>query len=219
MLRPRSRAAAVRCLLRSLPICVLSVAPLLAEKQAQLTCELAQPGAVVLQDNFDRTERGDAWTVAKGDWSIADGSLVGKELAADKHAAVASIGGRHRDSIVRFSFQLNGAKQFSFSLNKAQGHLARLNITEQGLTLLMDKDKADPQSKPQVLAKAQGVIEPNHWHTLQVEIVGDRISARTDNGLKVSGQHADLACEKPGYRFVVSGESLRIDDLVVYAVQ
>jgi hypothetical protein len=200
-------------------VCLLGVAPLFAAKRAQIASELGRPGAVILQDDFERSDRGDAWQVAKGDWTIVEGSLVGKELPADKHAAVGSIGGTHRDSIVRFSFQFNGAKQFSFSLNKAKGHLARLNVNEQGLTLLMDKDKADPQSKAEVLAKAQGVIEPNHWHTLQVEIVGDRITARTDSGLKVSGQHPDLACEKPGYRFVVSGESLRIDDLTVSAVQ
>lgn len=202
-----------------LMVALLGAAPLFAERQAALETELGQPGAVVLQDSFDRAERGDAWQVAKGDWTIVEGSLVGKELAADKHAAVASIGGKHTDSIVRFSFQLNGAKQFAFSLNKAKGHLVRLNVNEQGLTLMLDKDKADPQSKAKVLAKAQGVIEPNHWHTLQIEIIGDRITARTDSGLKVAGQHADLACEKPGYRFVVSGESLRIDDFAVHAVK
>lgn len=190
-----------------------------AEPGAALPTELGQAGAVVLEDHFDRAAPGDAWNVAKGDWTIADGVLVGKELASDKHAAVATIGGMHRNSIIRFRFQLSGAKQFALSLNKAKGHLFRVVVTEQGLTLTVDKDKADPSSKAAVLAKAQGVLEPNKWHTLQLEMVGDRAVARTDNGLKVAGQHADLDCDKPGYRFVVSGEAVRFDDVVVTSVE
>ena len=196
-----------------------TVSPLLGEPTAALPVELGRTGAVSLEDHFDREQTGDAWQVAKGSWTIANGALVGKEVPADKHAAVATIGGSHRNSVIRFRFQLNGARQFALSLNKQRGHLFRVVVTEHGLTLSLDKDKSDPESKAQVLARAQGVIEPNHWHMLQLEMVGDRVVARTDSGLKVAGQHASLDCDKPGYRFVVSGESVHIDDLVVSALR
>lgn len=204
--------AGLAALLLAASICV-------AGKEAKLPTDLGAPGAVVIHDAFDRPAVGDAWTVGKGSWTIEDGALVGREQASDQHAGVCSTGGPFRDSILRFSFQLDGAKQFAVSLNKAKGHLFRVVVAENGLTLTLDKDKSDLDSKPQVLAKAMGVIEPRKWHTLQLEIVGDQVIARTDSGLKVVGKHESLATEKTGYRFVVSGEAVRIDDVVVTAAE
>ena len=63
---------------------------------------------------------------------------------------------------------------------------------------------------------AAGTFEPNEWHTVQVEIVGHQVLVKADNGLQVSGRHADLNVDKAGYRFVVGGESVKIDDLKVW---
>ncbi|MCA9056011.1 MAG: hypothetical protein KDA75_19395 [Planctomycetaceae bacterium] len=219
MSRRRLVLLSLGCSLLALSFVPVGVSPLHGEPTAVLAVELGRTGGVVVEDNFDREQLGDKWKVAKGSWTLADGALLGQEVATDKHAAVATIGGSHRNSVIRFRFQLNGAKQFALSLNKQRGHLFRVVISENGLTLSLDKDKSDPESKPQVLARAQGVIEPNHWHTLQLEMLGDRVLARTDSGLKVAGQHESLDCDKPGYRFVVGGESVRIDDLVISALR
>ena len=50
-------------------------------------------------------------------------------------------------------------------------------------------------------------------------MVGDKVVAMTDNGLKVSGQHARLDTDKPNYRFVMKGESLAIDDVKVWSAE
>lgn len=203
-----------------LPACLLAASSgvIAAERGAKSESRLAKPGEVVLHDDFERSELGDDWRIAKGAWTIEDACLVGKEIPADKHAAVATIGGTHRNSIVKFRFQLQGAKNFHLSLNKDKGHLFRVVITEQGMSLSLDKDKSDPQSKPQQLARADGEIAAGKWHTLQLEMVGDQVAARIDDRLTVTGKHASLDCDKPGYRFIISGESVRIDDLTVHAV-
>ncbi len=55
--------------------------------------------------------------------------LVGKELKADKHAAVLNFQKLNRNSVVRLSFKLDGETSgFSFSLNYAKGHLFRVNV-------------------------------------------------------------------------------------------
>ncbi|MFV0444109.1 MAG: hypothetical protein ACK5Q5_11110, partial [Planctomycetaceae bacterium] len=146
-------------------LCLSLSATVLIAADGALPTDLGQPGAVLLEDHFERATPGDGWKAAKGDWTIVEGALVGKELTSDKHAAVVSFGEKNRNSIVRLRFRLEGAKQLHLSLNKAKGHLFRVVVNEQGLTMTLDKDKSAPASKGVVFAKAQGVIEPNKWHT------------------------------------------------------
>ncbi len=73
--------------------------------------------------------------------------------------------------------------------------------------------------KSQRLWETARRFKSGQWYTLQVEMVGDRVAAMTDNGLKVSGQHARLDTDKPNYRFVMKGEPLSIDDLKIWGVK
>ena len=146
-----------------------------------------------------------------------DGTLVGKELAADKHAAVLNYQKKNRDSAVRFSFKLDGSTSgFNFSLNQAKGHLFRVVVNPTGLSINLDKDKNDPTSKPMVLASAKSEFEQGKWYTILIEMQGDQVAAQTDNGLMVEASHSKLDTEKPNYRFVVKGDSLSIDDLTIW---
>ncbi len=42
---------------------------------------------------------------------------------------------------------------------------------------------------------------------------GDKVVAQIDNGLKVEGQHPSLDSKKTGYRFIMKGNALVLDDL------
>jgi hypothetical protein len=203
-------------------ICLLSVSSsvCLAEKNTDISPTMAKPGKVIFSDAFDGAELGKEWAAAKGEWKIKDGAIVARELKADKHAAVLTCKLKNRDSIVRFSFKLDGStKGFHFSLNHAKGHLFRVIVTPTGLTVRTDKDKKDESIKSELIAEAKAKFEQGKWYTLQVEMVGDKVVAITDNGLKVSGQHPRLDTEKPNYRFVMQGETLSIDDLTIWSVK
>lgn len=203
-------------------ICLLAVSSsvCLADKNTDISPTLAKPGKVMLSDSFDGETLGKQWAAAKGEWKIKDGAIVAKELKADEHAAVLTCKVKNRDSIVRFSFKLDGTtKGFNFSLNHAKGHLFRVIIAPTGLTVRTDKDKKDKTIKSELIAQAKAKFEQGKWYTLQVEMVGDRVVAMTDNGLKVSGQHPRLDTEKPNYRFVMRGETLSIDDLKIWAAK
>lgn len=190
-----------------------------ADKDSRLEPTLAKPGAELLTDSFDRGELGSRWAVAKGDWRIVDGAVVGKELKSDQHAAVLSCQRKNHNSILRFSFKLDGTDGFNLSLNHAKGHLFRVIVTPQGLAIRTDKDKKDPNSKSELLGEAKGSFEQGKWYTMLVEMVGDRVAVQTDNGLKAEGQHAGLDVDKPNYRFVTRGESLRLDDVRIWSVK
>ena len=60
-----------------------------AEKNANIDTKLASIGSLAVSESFD-SKLGKPLVIAKGEWKTVDGILVGKELAADEHAAVLS---------------------------------------------------------------------------------------------------------------------------------
>jgi hypothetical protein len=102
------------------------------------------------------------------------------------------------------------------SFNHAKGHLFRVAVTPTGVTITKDKDKKDPNSKSQVVAKASGQFESGRWYTMLVETHDDRVGVQTDNGAKLEASEPSLNVEKTGYRFVTRGESLLLDDVQIW---
>lgn len=191
----------------------------LAGKNADLKPQLARPGGVAFQEEFAGQELGKAWVQSKGGWSISDGSVVGNEKKEDMHAAVLTLQQPFRNTVLKYSFKLDGATGVNLSFNHAKGHLFRIAMTESGLTLTKDKDKKDTASKPRVLAKAEGNFSPGHWHTMLVEVQGDKVLVQTDNGVKLEAREPSFDVDKTGYRFVMRGSSLALDDLTIWRVE
>lgn len=184
-----------------------------AEKNSAIKARIAATAMPVVTQAFDAA-LAEPLTAVKGHWAVVDGVLIGKELPSDQHAAVLNYQKKNRNSVVRFSFRLDGnTTGFNFSLNHAKGHLFRVVIAPSSMTISLDKDKKDPQSKAVVLGAAKGRFEQGKWYTLQVEMKADHVVAQTDNGLLVEASHPTLDIDKPNYRFVMKGDSLSIDDL------
>lgn len=188
-------------------------------KPADLQPILAKPGAVTVDETFSGTALPAQWLIAKGDWQVRDGSLVGREKTEDKHAAVLALAQPNRDSIIRFCFKLDGADGLGLSFNHAKGHLFRVNINAGGVMIMKDKDKKDPASKGGLIAKAEGKFAQGQWHTVLVEVKGTKVAVQADNGIKFEGTHPELAEDKTGYRFVLKGATLALDDVKAWETQ
>lgn len=169
----------------------------------------AEPAA---SDDFSGSQLSGKWSVAKGAWTLSEGRLKGAELAADKHAAVATYAAPHTDSTVTFAFQLAGSAGFHLSFNQAKGHLFRVIVTEKDIAVRTDKDKKDPASVSETIGQTGFLIRQGETHTLSCETRGDRISVRIDGEEVVSGRHSALTAQKTGYRLVVQGEGVFFDD-------
>lgn len=193
---------------------VLASANSFAGKAADLKPSLT--GKLIVDEKFAGSALPKMWAAAKGDWQVRDGTIVGKEKASDKHAAVLGFNHPNRNSIIRFSFQLNGAKTLHLSMNHAKGHLFRVVVTPETVSLTKDVDKKDPKSKAVPLGKATAKFAAGQWYTMLVEIAGPKVAVQTDNGVKLVGSHPGLDMDKTGYRFVTSGESVLISDLKVW---
>ncbi|MEZ6039638.1 MAG: hypothetical protein R3C20_03980 [Planctomycetaceae bacterium] len=199
---------------------LLSSSVCLAGKGTDISPDLAKPGQLLFEDQFDDAQLGTTFVAVKGEWKVVDGVVVGNELATDKHAAVLNCQKKNRNSIVRFSFRLDGSTDgLHLSLNHAKGHLFRVIIAENGMTVRTDADKKDKSIKSELIGQAKGAFEKGKWYTLQVEMKGNQVVAATDNGLKVSGENVRLDTDKPNYRFVMKGESLSIDDLKIWSAE
>jgi Domain of Unknown Function (DUF1080) len=198
---------------------VTSAGLLHAEKNTALKPILAKPGKLKVEENFTGPALATPWSIAKGDWQAKDGVLTGKEKASDNHPGVLILEKPNKDSIIQFSFKLDGVKAFDLSFNTPKGHLFRVVIGKEGINLSKDKDKKDKASKSAMLAEANATIEPGKWFTMLVEVKGDKVSVQTDNGLKLSGSHSELNVEKTGYRFVARGEAVSISDLKVWQAE
>ena len=201
-------------------VCLLCIpATSRAEKGANLQPTHVKAGKPSAEDRFEGTALPKAFTVNKGSWQPIEGVLAGWEKKEDMHAAVLTLAKPFKSTAIRFSFMRDGATDFNLSFNHPKGHLFRVIVNDEGLVLNKDKDKKDPNSKQQMLAKAEGKFPTGQWHTLLVEVHGDKVWVTADNGAKLEASHPGLALDKTGYRFVTRGSKLLIDDLMVWAVE
>ncbi len=192
-----------------LTACVLALA--LQEAPADLASRLSLRGKLLFSEDFGGAEVPADWKKSKGEWTIADGALRGKELAADKHAAVIKHPLPAKDFLLQFSFKLDGAKQATCSFD-GKGHICRVILTPQGFTLRRDVPK-NGDEKPQTLAKGAVELKAGEWHRLLIEIRGREFLAQVDDKVVAFGEHDGVALDKSTFGFPVSGESFAVDSV------
>ena len=197
---------------------LLALAPVacLASQGTEIKPILAKPAKPIADDAFTGTALAKIWSVSDGDWQIHDGTLVGKEKAEQKHAAVCNLKLPSHDSIIRFSFKLDGAKGVSLSYNHAKGHLFRVNVLATGINVRTDR--VDPNPKGVQICNAEAKFETGQWYTMQVEVKSQKVAVQTDNGVKIEGTNPSLDVDKTEYRFVANGESLVLADVKAWEV-
>jgi len=181
---------------------------------------ISKKGASLMSDEFSTEGPLKApWTMPKGKWEVKDGTLMGSEIKADKHAAVLHYSKKNHNLIVQFDYEMKGAQFLHLSFNHAKGHLWRLMITDKEIRLQKDKDKKDPNSKIEVAAKAGFSSKPGERHTVTVEIVGAQIVAHVDDKITLKASNSVFDTEKPNIRFIVRGESVLIDNVKAWQAE
>jgi len=155
----------------------------------------------------------------KGKWEVKDGALMASEIKADNHAAVLHYNKKNHNLIVQFDYEMKGAQFLHLSFNYAKGHLWRLIITDKKVSLQKDKDKKDPKSKAETIAKAEFTAKPGERHSATVEIVGPQIVARIDDKITLKASNSAFDTEKPNIRFIVRGESVLIDNVKAWQAE
>ncbi len=174
------------------------------------------PGKLLLNDPLGTAFSSD-WKVAKGRWEAVDGAMRGAEIKEDMHGAVARRNLELKDAVIAFSFKLDGTKMISLSLNGAKGHISRVRIAPNGVTVQKDdQDGKKGDDKAAVLNTAAVTIEPGKWHTMVVELRGADILATLDGKQTAFGSHPTIAAAKANFGLTVAGESASFKDFKVW---
>jgi|SRR5581483_4348759 len=200
-------------------ILMLGHALLLAGETApDMKTLMTQRGKLLFSDDFVTAMNKD-WKAAKGKWEIVGGALKASELKADMHAAAARYALPFTNAIIQYSFKLDGDARTTLSINTDKGHLCRVLISANNLTVKKDLQKKLPGDKGAILQSRDLPIKPGVWHTISVELQGNEMLACVDGKDIAFGSHDGLNVPKANLGLTVSGASVSFKNLRVWEAQ
>ena len=182
--------------------------------------KLAQIDKLVLADFFTGSALKPEWKVGKGKWEITDGALRGAELKSDNHGGVLRTAFKLKDIVIAYEVKLDGAKVTSLSINGPKDHLARIIVAPTRFTVQRDDQDHDGPDKAVVFLNKAMEIAPGTWHTVVLEMVGDKMVGTLDG--KITGEGSDptfAAKEKTTPGFTVAGESASFRNVRIYTAK
>lgn len=182
---------------------------------------------LVVSETFSEKELSTAWHKNTGDWSIVDGVLRVKEIAADKHSAAARRAVVTKDAVYQLQFRfVNEGKIFHFGFDpakgelKKRGHLFSIIITPAAWSIMKHVDKDRPKEAPnEVLARQATKFETGEWYTLRVTTSGKHVTAVIEGKEALKASHETFAVKKPTLVFRCIGDGVEIDDIKVWSQQ
>ena len=128
-----------------------------------------QPTAVIRKGPINN------WKVGKGEWRVEGGVLHGDELPEDNHASSCTFRFGATDMIIKAQFKLGDAKFISFGCRDnvpPNLHLARTFVSSDSIWIQRMSGIAKT-TKAEKLATYKTSIDPNSWHHILIEILGD----------------------------------------------
>jgi hypothetical protein len=189
---------------------------------------LGKKGRLLLDETFDGGVVPAGWNKNTGKLSVATGVLHASEVEAEHHAGAFRKPLPVQDCLIRVDFQFAGAKTFHLGFDpapgelKKKGHLFSVIITPESWNITEHNDKANPQSKNVVHAKAAAKFEPGQWHTLLLECKGNDVMARVAGREALRATAKDFHVKKPGLVFRVGGKNsqeLLLDNVQVWELK
>lgn len=204
---------------------------------------IAQKGALVFSDDFERAELGGKWRITTPTFAIADGVLHCSQTKAD-HGAAGRVDIAQKDLVIELKFRFEGASGINVVCNDRAwkdshgSHICRVSLSPKRMMLGDDKERwshaieemrKDPARAAEVKKLTEGRsvsipmnLETGRWYQLSMEVVGDEMRASLDGKaigyLKSSGIAHPV---KSDFHFTVSGkgaaEAALFDDVKVWA--
>ena len=202
---------------------------------------LAQKGALLISDDFERTELA-PWKQNCQTFTIGDGVMRGSQTR-DDHGAVGAVPAVFKDAIIEFRFRFEGSTGINavcddkaFTGSHA-GHICRATLTPKLIRLGDDKEggmrpdimemRRDPKRKAEGDKLMEGrtqtfpmTLEPHRWYRCTMEIVGDQMRVSIDD--KPAGYLKSPGIAHPTkshFHFTVSGKDALFDDVRIWSAQ
>jgi hypothetical protein len=171
---------------------------------ADLMPILAQPDAVVFQDDFSKPTplNKQHWAARQGtQWAVEDGVLRGRPSTPEFQAKKKDhFGYEPRISapitppqfIAKLSVRFTGGSETAIVPFVEFGHhVCRLHFTKGGVIMLADHEST------QVAESKELKYEPGKWYHLIAELKGDEIVVQFEGGPTLYAKHACLTASAP----------------------
>lgn len=195
---------------------------------ADLTPQLGTLGEKLLEETFSGSELPKGWNANTGSLRIVDGTLRAAEKSSDKHIGAFRYRLPVQDCAVQIDFKLGDARVINLGFDpapgelKKKGHLLSVTISKTGWSLIEHNDKANPESKTKVHAKADTAFDPATTYTLLLECKGDNVVAQITGKEPLKAAAPDFHVKKPGLVFRMGGkdgQEVAFDNVKVWALK
>ena len=179
------------------------------EKQAanaaaeEMGLELGTLGEAIVESPFSedtpatRTGVIAGWNAGIGEWRIEEGALIGDELPEDNHASYLTYRLEATHLIIRAEVRLGTAEQIAFACRDTVPpnlHLGRLYITPEKLWI-QHMSGISKTTKAERVATKDVSLDPEEWHKVTIEIIGDQYRARVGDE-EIEATHSRFADAK-----------------------
>jgi len=170
----------------SLLFASLALASSATEPPATVLC---QPDKLIVATPFDQptppTRKGpiQGWQAGIGEWTVKDGALHGTELESDHHHSSCTYRLDATHLIIKAQFRLGTATQIAFGCRDTiapNNHLARTYISPSAIWIT-HMSGISKTTKSEKAAELKVPIDPDAWHTLTIEIIGEHYRATIDD--------------------------------------
>ena len=197
-----------------------------AAERGKIETKLGTPTEVVVQSPFDKDapamRKGDlaGWKAGIGEWSIADGSLIGNEVPEDNHASSLTHRLEATDMIITAQVQLGDAEQIAFACRDTVPpnlHLGRLYITPDKLWI-QHMSGISKTTKAERLITKEVEIDPQKWYDVTIEIIGDTYRAKVGDE-ELEATHSRFADAKGIVALTNKGQGARFKNVEIWKAE
>lgn len=207
--------------------------PASADAPVKPTTQISTPETLIAAEQFDRPEsfakKGqtgtDGWRGGIGTWSIKDGAACAvqegpSEKRPNGHEAVCEHIVDLGDLVLTGEFKLGASPQVGFvcrDTNNPNNHLGRVVITPTAIWI-QKMSGISKETRKEELTKIEVQVDPNAWHHVTVEIVGDHYVAQID-GHKLEAKHERFKDRKGRVGFVARGEGAEFRNITLWSAK
>lgn len=212
--------------------CLLSVCQsAFADAPTPPVTTISEPVALIAAEKFDRPESFAAkgqktgWIGGIGTWSIVDGAAYAVQEGPSKnrpngHEAVCETITDLGDLIFTGEFKLGPAPFVGFvcrDTNQPNNHLGRVMITPTSVWVQKMSGIAK-ETRREELQRQEVKIDPQSWHRITIEVIGDRWVADVD-GHKFDVHHERFKDRKGRVGIVAKAEGAQFRNLAVWSAK
>jgi len=192
-----------------------------------------QPDKLISAEQFDRLESftnpkepgANGWRGSIGTWSIQDGAAYAvqegpSEKRPNGHEAVCEHIVDLGDYVLTGEFKLGPSPQIGFvcrDTNKPNLHQGRVMITPTAIWIQKMSGIAK-ETRREELKKIEVQLDPNTWHRITIEIVGDHFFAKIDDHV-LEASHERFKERKGRVGFVARAEGAQFRNIALWSAK